>query len=94
MAIYLEQCGGGANSLIRTILDAWGAGIGHLLFTGGLLGAQRMKERGSVPCEGGSLCVCVTIQKTKGKTLPLCLRGGAGGPDPVSISLNFSHLLS
>lgn len=49
----LEGYGRGSNSPLKTIADAREAGTGNLPFRGALPESQRIKERGSVPCEGG-----------------------------------------
>lgn len=43
LSIYSEGYGRGSNSPIKIIMDAEEAGIGNLLFKGGVLGSQRMK---------------------------------------------------
>lgn len=71
------------NSPIKTIPGAWEAGMGNLLFKGGVLGSLRMKECDSAPREGWGACVYVSQHKRRrARHLPPCLRGGADGQDP------------
>lgn len=56
LAIHLEGYGRGSNSPIKIIIDAEEAGIGDLLFKGGVLGSQRMKEFSNGPREGWCTC--------------------------------------
>lgn len=99
-AIYLEGYGRGGNSPVKITTEAQEAGIGNLMFSGGPPGSQRMKECGSIPCEEGEACVYVSQSKRqKARHYLLCLRGGAGGPDPLikfpgSTPLNSSRLPS
>lgn len=83
-AIDLEESGGGGDSPIKTITDAWGSRNRNPLYLEEVYLGHRKWRKGSEMTWGKGAQEGVTVQRTEGET-PATLPGGGASQDPLTI---------